>query len=72
MKPRSRIGALVATTALVTTALATQSAYAGGNLKGAPIPAGSTPVNLLTVNDFHGRLDDGKMTGALGKNLRAR
>ena len=72
MKLHSRIGAVAATTALVGTALATQAAYAGNNLGGAPIPAGSTPVNLLTVNDFHGRIDDGKMTGALGRTLRAR
>ena len=69
MKLHRRIGAVAATTALVGTALATQSAYAGNNLGGAPIPAGSTAVNLLTVNDFHGRIDDGKMTGALGKNF---
>ncbi len=64
-----RTTAAAAGIALVGTALVASPAMAGGNLGGGPIPAGSTAVNLLTVNDFHGRIDDGKLTGALGKNF---
>jgi len=68
MRQHTKVGALVAGAALVTGAFAS-SASAGTNVGSGPIPAGSTPVNLLTVNDFHGRIDDGRMTGALGKNF---
>ena len=68
MKHHMKVGASAAGLTLVGAALAAP-ATAGTNLGNAPIPAGSTPVNLLTVNDFHGRIDDGKMTGAVGKNF---
>ncbi|MEO6019947.1 MAG: bifunctional UDP-sugar hydrolase/5'-nucleotidase [Knoellia sp.] len=43
-------------------------ASAATNMKGGPLPAGTTPINILNLNDFHGRIDtDGK--GTLGKNF---
>ena len=68
MRQHTKVGALVAGAALVTGAFAS-SASADTNVGSGPIPAGSTPVNLLTVNDFHGRIDDGNLTGARGKNF---
>ena len=68
MRHTHRIGAAVAGMALVGTALASAPAHAATNLKGGPIPAGLTPINILNLNDFHGRIDtDGK--GTLGKNF---
>ena len=44
------------------------TASAATNMKGGPLPAGTTPINILNLNDFHGRIDtDGK--GTLGKNF---
>lgn len=69
MRQHTKVGALVAGAALISAAALATPASAGNNLGGAPIPAGSTPVNLLTVNDFHGRIDSGDLTGKLGKNF---
>jgi len=66
MKQHAKVGAALSGLALVGTSIAASPATAATS---GPIPAGSTPVNLLTVNDFHGRIDDGKLTGALGKNF---
>ncbi|MCA0335302.1 MAG: bifunctional metallophosphatase/5'-nucleotidase [Actinobacteria bacterium] len=66
MKQHAKVGAALSGLALVGTSIAASPATAATS---GPIPAGSTPVNLLTVNDFHGRIDDGKMTGAIGKNF---
>ncbi|KRE40855.1 bifunctional metallophosphatase/5'-nucleotidase [Knoellia sp. Soil729] len=49
-------------------ALTGPTASAATNMNGAPLPAGTTPINILNLNDFHGRIDtDGK--GTLGKNF---
>lgn len=53
----------------VTAALSmSPSAQAATNTGGAPLPAGLIPVNILNINDFHGRIDNNG-TGVLGKNL---
>ena len=44
------------------------SASAATNTGGGPLPAGTTPINILNINDFHGRIDTNG-TGALGKNF---
>lgn len=50
------------------TAMTGTPASAATNMKGGPLPAGTTPINILNLNDFHGRIDtDGK--GTLGKNF---
>lgn len=68
MRHHKRFGASVAGLALVGTAFAATPATAATNLGGAPIPAGLTQINILNLNDFHGRIDtDGK--GTLGKNF---
>jgi 5'-nucleotidase len=49
-------------------ALTAPTASAATNMNGAPLPAGTTAINILNINDFHGRIDtDGK--GTLGKNF---
>ncbi|GAA4113407.1 hypothetical protein GCM10022415_08710 [Knoellia locipacati] len=51
-----------------TSMMAGSSASAATNMNGGPLPAGTTPINILNLNDFHGRIDtDGK--GTLGKNF---
>jgi len=44
------------------------SATAATNNGGGPLPAGLIPVNILNINDFHGRIDTNG-TGVLGKNF---
>lgn len=69
MKQKRRLVALAAGAALTGSALLTSpTASAATNMNGAPLPAGTTPINILNLNDFHGRIDtDGK--GTLGKNF---
>ena len=51
-----------------TSMMAGTTASAATNMKGGPLPAGTTAINILNLNDFHGRIDtDGK--GTLGKNF---
>ncbi|MEO7267775.1 MAG: bifunctional UDP-sugar hydrolase/5'-nucleotidase [Knoellia sp.] len=60
-----------ATTGLIlagSAAMTGTPASAATNMKGGPLPAGTTAINILNLNDFHGRIDtDGK--GTLGKNF---
>ncbi len=53
---------LAVATAVGTPAMAATNA-------GAALPAGLIPVNILNINDFHGRIVDGFGNGALGKNF---
>lgn len=54
--------------ALAGSVLTATPAAAAVNNGGGPLPAGLTPINILSINDFHGRIDvDGK--GTLGKNF---
>lgn len=70
MKHGSTLAAV--TTGLIlagsTTMMAGTSASAATNMNGGPLPAGTIPINILNLNDFHGRIDtDGK--GTLGKSF---
>lgn len=70
MKHGTKLAAV--TTGLIlagsTSMMASTTASAATNMKGGPLPAGTTPINILNLNDFHGRIDtDGK--GTLGKNF---
>ena len=60
--------ALVGAVAATSTLWAATGATAGTNTGGAPLPAGLVPVNILNINDFHGRIDTNGQ-GTLGKNF---
>ncbi len=66
---RSTITAAASVSTLAAAAmLSTGAANAAINVGGGPLPAGTTPINILNINDFHGRIDSNG-TGALGKNF---
>ncbi|WP_353951393.1 bifunctional UDP-sugar hydrolase/5'-nucleotidase [Knoellia sp. S7-12] len=69
MKHGSKLAAATAGLILAGSATMTGTpASAATNMKGGPLPAGTTAINILNLNDFHGRIDtDGK--GTLGKNF---
>ncbi len=60
--------AVAAGLGLAAAAVAGGPAVAATNA-GAALPAGLIPVNILNINDFHGRIVDGFGSGALGKNF---
>ena len=68
MTTRTRVAATAAASlALIVPAIAGTTASAA--TKVTAIDAGLTPVNLLNVNDFHGRIDGGSLDGVLGKQV---
>jgi len=70
MKHGSKLAAVTSGLILAgsTSMMAGTTASAATNMNGGPLPAGTTPINILNLNDFHGRIDtDGK--GTLGKNF---
>ncbi|MFW5473606.1 bifunctional metallophosphatase/5'-nucleotidase [Knoellia sp. CPCC 206450] len=70
MKHGSKLAAVATGLVLAgsATMTATTTASAATNMNGGPLPAGTTPINILNLNDFHGRIDtDGR--GTLGKNF---
>ena len=55
---RSTITAAASVSTLAAAAmLSTGAANAAINVGGGPLPAGTTPINILNINDFHGRID---------------
>lgn len=68
MKRLSRTAALAAGLALLVPAVAGGiPAFAADKVSA--IDPTLTPVNLLNINDFHGRIDGGNLDGALGKQV---
>lgn len=68
MRTTTRGIAAAAAFTLMSAGLAGTAATAATNTGGGPLPAGLTPINILNINDFHGRIDSNG-TGALGKNF---
>ncbi len=69
MRHGTTITAVTAGLGLAMAAGVGASANAATNTGGGPLPAGTTPINILNINDFHGRIVDAKGTGALGKDF---
>ena len=69
MAPFRKAAAVAAGLALVLPALAGAATSASAADKVATLDPGLTAVNLLNINDFHGRLDGGGLDGLLGKQV---